>query len=358
MPFWETWPQYNDSKENEKIVDVFGNLEKSALKHGVTKIVEDATVANSNIWILDWKTKEDLVNYILDWNMATWKNDYLESIITKACKHPTAADLRYLYEHGECSLKDNLVNLGKEKEKEKKRRKELEERYLAAKRREATTAVPTGAIPAAKIEPPKKDNILDQVSSEISRVVAKVSDTWKKFTDKLAETGKAVVTKAKETVSEILKLFDPSKIVSSKYEVRKGTTLCSRTAYKNGRTFWVNLPQGNAYNASAAKPLDTQHYIGTVPEGKASSRPGNWWARLSTETITSNDNVNFADIAVSSKSKYWHRAVAFKWTDNDWYVLDPYRTWRSTKPVSMEDYASKNKILKAHLYNAPWTQRT
>lgn len=357
MPFWETWPQFTDSKEKKIDAWFFENMEKDAIRYGVTKIIEDATVANSNIWILDWKTKEDLVNYILDWNMATGKNDRLDSIIIKACDHPTAADLRYIYEHGECSLKENLVNLGKEKEKERKRTKELEERYLAAKKK-ATETVPTGAIPASKIERPKEDNILDQVSSRITRVVDKVSNTWKKFTDKIAETGKAAVTKAKEVVSEFLKLFDPSKIVSSKYEVRRGTTMCSRTAYKNGRTFWVNLPQGNAYNASAAKPLDTQHYIGTVPEGKASSRPGNWWARLSTETITSNDNVNFADIAVSSKSKYGHRAVAFKWTDNDWYVLDPYRTWRSTKPVPMEDYASKNKILKAHLYNAPWTQST
>ena len=214
MAFWETWPQYNDSKEKENGIWFFENMEKDAIRYGVTKIVEDAVYANPNVWIVDWGVKEDLVNYILDWNIATWKNDRLESIISKACEHPSAAELKYLYEHGECSIKDNLVNLGKEREKQRQRRLAAE-KYLAAKKNEPTNTVDVKPIPATKIVTPKDNNLINQVSAGISRVVNKVSNTLKKITDKIAETGIAVVTKAKETVSEILKLFDPSKIISS-----------------------------------------------------------------------------------------------------------------------------------------------
>ena len=368
MPFWESWPQYTEDKEKKEMKVVFGDLEKAAIKHGVSDIVEQATVSNTNLWVLDWRKKEEIVNYILDWNLATGKNDELENIVKKACEHPSAADLKYLMEHAEYPVKDNLVALAKEKERERKMREEAERRYQAAKKKaesEATTSVPTKKIPEAKLKPSKDAGIIDRLSTGASQIVGKMADVWKSINDRLIEAGNAVAEgarqaaeKAKEKVSEILELFDPSKIFSSKYEVNRGTTMCSRTAYKNARQFWVNIPAGNAYAASIVTPTDKDHYKRSVPEDKAKTKPRNSWATLNTDTITWNKDVNFADIYVSSSSKYGHRAVAFKW-DDTWYVLDPYRAWgRSTKPIPMDVYASKNRILKAHLYNAPWTKST
>ena len=361
MPFWESWPLYTEDKESKEISVLFSDLEKATLKHGVSDIVERATSSNINIWIIDWRKREGIVNYILDWNLATYKNEELEDLIKKACEHPSAADLKYLLEHAEYPVKDNLIALAKEKEKIRQRKIETERRYQAAKKRaeaEGTSTVSTKKIPEAKIVPSKNAGITDRISAGATEIANKMADLWKTISDWLIDAGSNLVTKAKEKVSEFLELFDPSKIFSSKFEVRKGTTMCSRTAYKNARQFWVNIPVGNAYAASILTPIDKNHYKKSIPEGKEKTKPRNSWETLNTDTITSNRDTNFADIYVSSSSKYGHRAVAFKWTDT-WYVLDPYRAWnRSTKPIPLDVYASKNRILKAHLYNAPWTIST
>ena len=64
-------------------------------------------------------------------------------------------------------------------------------------------------------------------------------------------------------------------------------------------------------------------------------------------------DVNVADIYPDSKSKYGHRAVAFRDQSGEWMVLDPYvkvSGTKSTDPKPLKDYVEERPVLKAHFY--------
>jgi hypothetical protein len=111
--------------------------------------------------------------------LATYKNKELEDLIKKACEHPSAADLKYLLEHAEYPVKDNLIALAKEKEKIRQRKIETERRYQAAKKRaeaEGTTTVSTKKIPEAKIVPSKNAGITGRISAGATEIANKMAD--------------------------------------------------------------------------------------------------------------------------------------------------------------------------------------
>lgn len=132
-------------------------------------------------------------------------------------------------------------------------------------------------------------------------------------------------------------------------------TWCSATAQMNWQNFGLSLPHGDAYNAWA-KPWKESLF--TLPKDKKEKKPSkNWPTIKSSEFQSVSDDANFADIYVESKSNYGHRAVAFR--DSTWqrYVLDPYIRvrWRlDDSPKKLEDYLSTKKIVKSHFYQSNW----
>jgi len=152
-------------------------------------------------------------------------------------------------------------------------------------------------------------------------------------------------------------LFDETTFKSSRFERNPRTwcTLCSKTAQLNARKVWLRLQSWNAFDAIGKRPIDN-HYVDTVPHERVGQRPNNWWKPLK-EAEFNGQIANFAEFAVSSKSRYWHRATAIRWQDGYWHVLDPYRVgWRSTKPMPLWEYMAivwKNwgGIVEAHFYD-------
>lgn len=128
-------------------------------------------------------------------------------------------------------------------------------------------------------------------------------------------------------------LLNPKKIKSSPYKVSpRWTTMCSYTARRNLQNLWVsNYLQWNAI--SLTKWLEK------------SWSPSFWdyiWLKNHLESKISEWNT----FDIYPKTKNWHRAICFAWKnenwENDFFVLDPYYTSKSTKPILLEEYISKN----------------
>ena len=135
---------------------------------------------------------------------------------------------------------------------------------------------------------------------------------------------------------------------------RTWVTWCSKTARNNWKNFWIILPSGNAYDAWERPWRDS---IQTIPANKTDKRPQKSWEWISISTFKGIKKGNYADIYVSSKSNYGHRAAAFKDNTWQWYVLDPYTrvNWKlDNSPKKLEDYLSQRSILKAHIYESKW----
>jgi len=139
-----------------------------------------------------------------------------------------------------------------------------------------------------------------------------------------------------------------SNIKSAPYEKNPETwnTLCSRTAWQNCCNFGISAPRWNASDSFKQEPFDDNFITNRKNQAKNKITNFNIY----------NKSTNFADLHVSSTSQYWHRAVAFlNTTDNQRYVLDPYRNHKSTKPILLWEY-QKNwaKIIEANLYDSPY----
>ena len=129
-------------------------------------------------------------------------------------------------------------------------------------------------------------------------------------------------------------------------------TLCAATAKFNAQKFGLTFPSGNAWDASTSKPIE-QEYRASLPAFKKEERPNSTWAPLSIADFDAMKDVNVADIYPDSKSKYGHRAVAFRDQSGEWMVLDPYvkvSGTKSTDPKPLKDYVEERPVLKAHFY--------
>ena len=148
--------------------------------------------------------------------------------------------------------------------------------------------------------------------------------------------------------------FDVAKIHSepARKNPKTWVTLCAATAKFNAQKFGLTFPSGNAWDASTSKPIE-QEYRASLPISKKEERP-NWnWKPLSIADFDAMKDVNVADIYPDSKSKYGHRAVAFRDQTGEWMVLDPYIKvpWTdATEPKKLEDYMKIRKVYKAHFY--------
>lgn len=131
-------------------------------------------------------------------------------------------------------------------------------------------------------------------------------------------------------------------------------TWCSKTARNNWKNFWIVLPSGNAYDAWEHPWRDS---IQTIPADKIDKRPQKSRKWIEDTAFKNINHGNYADIYVSSKSNYGHRAAAFKDNTWQWYVLDPYVRVKwilDNSPKKLEDYLTERKILKAHIYESKW----
>jgi hypothetical protein len=138
---------------------------------------------------------------------------------------------------------------------------------------------------------------------------------------------------------------------------RTWVTWCSKTAHNNWKNFWIILPSGNAYDAWERPWKDS---IQTIPANKTDKRPQKSWEWISISTFKGIKKGNYADIYVSSKSNYGHRATAFKDDSGQWYVLDPYTriNWKlDNTPKKLEDYLNARKIVKTHIYESKWYKK-
>ena len=148
--------------------------------------------------------------------------------------------------------------------------------------------------------------------------------------------------------------FDVAKIhsVPARKNPKTWVTLCAATAKFNAQKFGLTFPSGNAWDASTSKPIE-QEYRASLPISKKEERP-NWnWKPLSIADFDAMKDVNVADIYPDSKSKYGHRAVAFRDQTGEWMVLDPYIKvpWTdATEPKKLEDYMKIRKVFKGHFY--------
>lgn len=93
----------------------------------------------------------------------------------------------------------------------------------------------------------------------------------------------------------------------------------------------------------------------TLPESKKNLRPSTTWQPLTFANFNEVAGANFADIYPYSKSKYGHRAIAFRDTKGEWFVLDPYITipgFKRTEPKPLADYMKIRKVYKSHFYTS------
>ncbi len=180
-------------------------------------------------------------------------------------------------------------------------------------------------------------------------------------TSSTATTGTSVghtetASESGETSSHTFCWINVNNIKSEPFERNSRTwvTWCSKTARNNWKNFWIILPSWNAYDAGEVPGRDS---IQTIPADKINQKPDKWWKWLSDSKFKGIKKGNFADIYVSSKSSYGHRAAAFKDNSWQWYVLDPYTRviWKlDNSPKKLEDYLTQRKILKAHIYESNW----
>ncbi|MFK7780682.1 MAG: peptidoglycan-binding domain-containing protein [Candidatus Gracilibacteria bacterium] len=130
-----------------------------------------------------------------------------------------------------------------------------------------------------------------------------------------------------------------SHIVSVDLEKKGRTTYCSRTARKN--LYRLGVPRNE------------------VPVGPSAIASMRMYGRKSNYVNKISDlpsGTNVLDLFIDSRSKYEHRAAAYK-NNGSWYVLDPYSKLKSNRtnpnlPIPLEEYVSSKKIMGVYPYTA------
>lgn len=128
-------------------------------------------------------------------------------------------------------------------------------------------------------------------------------------------------------------------------------TLCSQTAWKNAQMFWLKVPRWKTAKQSLAMPPFDNRFLKTIKKEDSQY--------LTPQSLSSVAFANFADLQVWSKSGDWHRAIAIKDTNWNWFVMDPYispygeNDDRNQVPQPLTSYYLCNRIIKANLYLAP-----
>ncbi len=136
---------------------------------------------------------------------------------------------------------------------------------------------------------------------------------------------------------------------------RTWVTWCSKTARLNWYNFGLVL--GTWETAFIAWRNPWKDSLQTIPANKINKKPKQSWTWIKIDIFKNINSWNFADIYTDSKSRYGHRAIAFKDDNWQWYVLDPYTRINGeldNSPKKLEDYLKVRKIVKAHIYKSNW----
>lgn len=88
--------------------------EQEVLKKDISDIIEESCRNNPYSWAYTPKKKEEIINYIIEWNLKSWKDQFMEMQITSLSQDSQSQKfsknwkLKYLLEHSWESLKDNI----------------------------------------------------------------------------------------------------------------------------------------------------------------------------------------------------------------------------------------------------------
>lgn len=193
-----------------------------------------------------------------------------------------------------------------------------------------------------------------------AKILCPYFDEFKTFLAELKEWQNATQDQTVEQIDDTHEFCwtKVSEIESQPYYKNSytGVTRCSATAQFNWSDFWLTLPSWDAYDAGT-KPWDLDQYQKTVPSSKVNKKPESIRSKLDVSEFNVDEDINFADIYTSSSSDYGHRAVAFKDSTGQWYVLDPYTrvNWvLDNSPKKLEDYMQNRDILKSHFYQSSY----
>lgn len=117
---WKILNVLNNLTENRKTYKESAEKEDISLKDDVTNIVKESISINSIAWFsITENDRNAIINYILEWNLCTKKDEHIEEQINSISKHPLNRKLKYLMEHHWEPLKNNITNI---KEQERKQR--------------------------------------------------------------------------------------------------------------------------------------------------------------------------------------------------------------------------------------------
>lgn len=120
---WKPWKE-TIWKLIESLWDSINNKrlefsEQETLKKDVSDIIEESCRNNPYSWAYTPKKKEEIVNYIVEWNLKSWKNQLIEMQITSLSQDAASQDftknwkLKYLIEHSNEPLKTNIQSIKK-----------------------------------------------------------------------------------------------------------------------------------------------------------------------------------------------------------------------------------------------------
>ena len=136
----EKTKSYEVSEKNKDSLNPNGDmaeLRKQIIWPKIQKIVEEALFLNPTLdfWLTAkyWVNKYDeIINYIIEWNLKSWKDVQLEKYIEGSSQHPMAWKLKFLIDNAKNPLEVTIAEI---EEKEKKNReknnqmlKELEQK--------------------------------------------------------------------------------------------------------------------------------------------------------------------------------------------------------------------------------------
>ncbi len=85
--------------------------EQEILRDDIQNIIEESIIQNRFSWIYTEEDKENMVNYIINWDLNSGKNELLETKIKNLSNNISNYKLKYLIEHSNESLEINMQNI-------------------------------------------------------------------------------------------------------------------------------------------------------------------------------------------------------------------------------------------------------
>lgn len=108
----------NQKERKSEFENDLSNLQREIIQPEIESFVENAINRNQLQlrWLNSAVEKNDIVNYIVSWNLNSGKEQKIESAIKELCSSPFARKLKYLLDNPDKSLQENIQTI-KDKEK-------------------------------------------------------------------------------------------------------------------------------------------------------------------------------------------------------------------------------------------------